>query len=588
MRQYLDAKRQYPLALVLFRMGDFYELFYEDALVAVARARSHADVAIEGRRPGPPCRCAACRTTPPTATSRRLVKLGHRVAICEQVEDPTQGQGRREARGRARRHAGHARRRQLPRRPRAGVPAGGHRARPPRGRARAARRGAARSLDRRVPGRRVSRGRRRAQALDDDIAVLAPREIVVAAGVDVARRRCRRWRPAIPVTPVDGWTFDPAARRRRCCASSCASPACRVSASTGGPRRWPPPARCVALPARHAEGRPRARAHAAPARVGRPAARRSDDAPPSRDRRVVAGRAAGSLLDEIDRTVTPMGGRLLRAWLLAPLVTLEPIRERLDAVEELAFRAADRGKVRETLKSRARPRAAGVEGGALHRQPARSGGAGARRSARRAARAPAARRVPGAARRRASSRGLDDLADVRQRHRGHARRRAAGAGPRRRRHPRRRRRRARRPAPGQPVGQAGDRRARSRRARPHRHPVAEGPLQPRVRLLHRDLEGQPARGARRLHPQADDRRRRALRHAGAEGRTKRRCSAPTSAALERELELFEALRAARGGRSRRACSTRRAPWRRSTCWPAWPRPRRSATTPSRTCTTATS
>ena len=34
MRQYLDAKRQYPLALVLFRMGDFYELFYEDALVA--------------------------------------------------------------------------------------------------------------------------------------------------------------------------------------------------------------------------------------------------------------------------------------------------------------------------------------------------------------------------------------------------------------------------------------------------------------------------------------------------------------------------------------------------------------------------
>ena len=37
MRQYLEAKRQYPLALMLFRMGDFYELFYEDALVA-ARA----------------------------------------------------------------------------------------------------------------------------------------------------------------------------------------------------------------------------------------------------------------------------------------------------------------------------------------------------------------------------------------------------------------------------------------------------------------------------------------------------------------------------------------------------------------------
>jgi DNA mismatch repair protein MutS len=39
MRQYLDAKRQHRDAIVFFRMGDFYEMFYEDALVA-ARARS--------------------------------------------------------------------------------------------------------------------------------------------------------------------------------------------------------------------------------------------------------------------------------------------------------------------------------------------------------------------------------------------------------------------------------------------------------------------------------------------------------------------------------------------------------------------
>jgi DNA mismatch repair protein MutS len=36
MRQYLDAKRQYRDAIVFFRMGDFYEMFYEDALVASA------------------------------------------------------------------------------------------------------------------------------------------------------------------------------------------------------------------------------------------------------------------------------------------------------------------------------------------------------------------------------------------------------------------------------------------------------------------------------------------------------------------------------------------------------------------------
>ena len=46
-----------------------------------------------------------------------------------------------------------------------------------------------------------------------------------------------------------------------------------------------------------------------------------------------------------------MAGRLLRAWLLRPLVSLDRIRDRLDAVEEFAFRSTDRGKFREVLKS---------------------------------------------------------------------------------------------------------------------------------------------------------------------------------------------------------------------------------------------
>ena len=62
------------------------------------------------------------------------------------------------------------------------------------------------------------------------------------------------------------------------------------------------------------------------------------------------GGRAGSLLEELDRTITPMGGRLLRGWLLRPLVALEPIRDRLDAVEELAFHGIDRAKLRESLK----------------------------------------------------------------------------------------------------------------------------------------------------------------------------------------------------------------------------------------------
>src|SRR5204863_171384 len=59
----------------------------------------------------------------------------------------------------------------------------------------------------------------------------------------------------------------------------------------------------------------------------------------------------GSLLDQLDCTVTSSGSRLLRSWLLRPLVALEPIRDRLDAVEELTFRTIDRGKLRETLKT---------------------------------------------------------------------------------------------------------------------------------------------------------------------------------------------------------------------------------------------
>ena len=63
------------------------------------------------------------------------------------------------------------------------------------------------------------------------------------------------------------------------------------------------------------------------------------------------GGRAGSLLDELDRTVTSIGSRLLRSWLLRPLVALEPIRDRLDAVEELAFRNTERGKFRDAIKA---------------------------------------------------------------------------------------------------------------------------------------------------------------------------------------------------------------------------------------------
>src|SRR6185436_2275264 len=62
------------------------------------------------------------------------------------------------------------------------------------------------------------------------------------------------------------------------------------------------------------------------------------------------GGRTGSLLHEIDRTITSMGGRLLRSWLIRPLIALERIQDRLDAVEDFGFRGTARLKLRDTLK----------------------------------------------------------------------------------------------------------------------------------------------------------------------------------------------------------------------------------------------
>src|SRR5688500_12368251 len=92
MRQYLDAKRQYRDAIVFFRMGDFYEMFYEDALVA-ARA---LELTLTSRSKdaggnGIPM-CGIPYHAADSYLARR-VKKGLRVAICEQVEDPKKAKG---------------------------------------------------------------------------------------------------------------------------------------------------------------------------------------------------------------------------------------------------------------------------------------------------------------------------------------------------------------------------------------------------------------------------------------------------------------------------------------------------------------
>jgi DNA mismatch repair protein MutS len=91
MRQYEEIKAQYPDVLLFFRLGDFYEMFGEDARLA----SRELGIALTGRDAGMPERIPMCGV-PHHAVDQYLEKLvqkGYRVAICEQMEDPKSVKG---------------------------------------------------------------------------------------------------------------------------------------------------------------------------------------------------------------------------------------------------------------------------------------------------------------------------------------------------------------------------------------------------------------------------------------------------------------------------------------------------------------
>ena len=87
MRQYLEVKSRYPgRDPVFFRLGDFYEMFYEDA-VYVARV---LDLTLTTRDKGKEDPVPMCGVPHHAVRGylAKLTELGHRVALCEQLEDP--------------------------------------------------------------------------------------------------------------------------------------------------------------------------------------------------------------------------------------------------------------------------------------------------------------------------------------------------------------------------------------------------------------------------------------------------------------------------------------------------------------------
>src|SRR5262249_5301991 len=86
MRQYHGIKQQVPNALLLFRLGDFYELFYDDAVTAAREL----EIILNSRSKEKDQAMPMCGVRYVSAQDyiARLIQKGYRVAICDQMEDP--------------------------------------------------------------------------------------------------------------------------------------------------------------------------------------------------------------------------------------------------------------------------------------------------------------------------------------------------------------------------------------------------------------------------------------------------------------------------------------------------------------------
>jgi DNA mismatch repair protein MutS len=344
MRQYFEAKRQHRDAIVFFRMGDFYEMFYEDALTA-ARA---LELTLTSRSKDSSGGAIPMCGVPHHAADgyiARLVKKGFRVAICEQMEDPKKAKG--------------LVKREVVRvvSPGTLTDTGYLDAREP-----AFLMGIAPAHP--GPGYGVAlldvstgefttaeyTGADGRQGLADELSVLRPREIVVPDGFAEAKALVEDLRLDIRITTTDGWAFEFESARRSLLAQM------RAQSLQGFGLADRHAATCAAgaLVQYLRDTQKADLAHVREISFRAGADCMTIDPTTLRNLEVLEaadGGRAGSLLHELDRSATAMGGRLLRAWLLRPLLALERVQDRLDAVEEFAFRSTERAKVRETMKT---------------------------------------------------------------------------------------------------------------------------------------------------------------------------------------------------------------------------------------------
>ncbi len=348
MEQYLEIKTANPDCLLFYRMGDFYELFFEDAETA-SRALGIA-LTKRGKHRGqdiPMCGVPVIRAE---EYLHRLIALGHRVAVCEQLEDPAEAK-KRGAKSVVRRDVVRlvtpgtltedtlldARRNNyLLAAARARLSSVGEEAR-----------FALAWID-------ISTGEFRVTECDrlsiaGEIARLEPSEIIVSDALFGDAELAPFWRSLPAVTPLARDVFDAVTAERRLSSFF----AVATSDAFGALSRLEisAAAACVTYVERTQLGKhpplsPPSRESASTVMAIDQATRGNLELT-----RTLSGARRGSLLEAIDRTITSAGSRLLAQRLAAPLTEPAQIEHRLDAVECFADNFAARGETRARLRA---------------------------------------------------------------------------------------------------------------------------------------------------------------------------------------------------------------------------------------------
>ncbi len=329
MRQYADIKARHKDAILFFRMGDFYEMFFEDATVA-SRALNIALTSRDRQRRIPMCGVPYHAAG---AYIARLIKQGHKVAICEQIEEP---------------QATRIVERAVTRIITPGIALEENLLDPK----------ANNYIASAFAGRDktgfaymdVSTGEFRLTELKDneladEIKRLAPKELVLPenSGTGLLLDNPPAKTTALPVFDFE---YAVALERIKEHFSVSALEGLGCSEMIYGIRA------AGALLFYAKETQKSGLAHLRPCTPYYTHSHLAMDSATRRNLEIVkgTGEKSASLLQALDRTVTPMGFRLLNAWMLNPLIDRDEINLRLDAVEELLKKRGCRNKIQETLK----------------------------------------------------------------------------------------------------------------------------------------------------------------------------------------------------------------------------------------------